>query len=354
MTTPDLIQQPALIVGIDAHQRTHHAVIIDTTGRRVADQEFAVSTDGYAALTAWALDHGIVTAWALESTGSYAAGLTRHLLVHGLGDVFEVNRPDKTVRARDGKNDPIDAEAAARAVLSGRATARPKVTTGVVESIRMLMLARNSAVKARTALYSQIRDLITTAPAEIHDTLIGMTAHKRVEIAAGYRPDPARLAEPVHAAKHALRALARRIRDLTEEIRAADKTLGKLVADTVPTLIAKHQIGTITAAQLLVTAGQNLDRMRNEASFAKLTGTAPVPASSGKTRRMRLSRGGDRQANKALHLIAVGRIRSHPETITYTQRRTRDGLGKKDIIRCLKRAIAREAYRALKTDLLRA
>lgn len=351
MTITHALTQPVIVVGVDTHQRTHHAVILDTTGGMLADREFPATAAGYQEMLEWAAGHGVIDRFGVESTGSYGAGLTRHLLLAG-AEVIEVNRPDKTVRSRDGKSDSIDAEAAARAVLSGRASARPKVTTGVIESIRMLLVARDSAVKARTSAISQLRDLVTTAPGEIHDTLIGLTSKARVVRAASLRPDMTRLTDPAQAVKLALRTLARRIQALTSEADDAEKILARLVADTVPTLIARPQIGTLTAAQLAVTAGQNLDRFRSEAAFAKLTGTAPLPASSGKTRRMRLNRGGDRQANRALYLIAIGRLRTHPETIAYTAKRKAEGLNPRDIIRCIKRAIARETYNALRHDLL--
>lgn len=349
--TTTLTSTQTIIVGVDTHQRTHHAVILGPDGARLAGGEFAATGPGHSALLEWAAGHGIIDRVGVESTGSYGAGLTRHLLAAGI-DVVEVNRPDKTTRARDGKSDPIDAEAAARAVLAGRATARPKVTTGVVETIRMLLITRDSAVKARTAAYSQLRDVITTAPADLHDTLITLTGPARVRKVVALRPDTTRLSDPAQAAKLALRTLGRRIQQLTEEITTIAKTLDRVVADTVPTLIARPQIGTLTAAQLVVTAGQNLDRFRSEAAFAKLTGTAPLPASSGKTRRMRLNRGGDRQANRALYLIAIGRLANDPDTIAYATRRQQENLTSRDIIRCLKRAIARETYNALRTDLL--
>ena len=340
-----------LVVGVDTHQRTHHAAVVDSAGRLLASEAFPASASGYAQLTGWANRFGNVSVFGVESTGSYGAGLTRHLLAAGY-PVNEVNRPDKTTRAHHGKSDPIDAEAAARAVLSGRATASPKITTGIVETVRMLKVSRDGAVKARTAAYSQLRDLITTAPDELRDALLPLTASARVSKAITLRPDTTRLHETPRAARYALRTIGRRIRDLDTEITTTDRTLDTLIADTVPTLVSHTQIGTQTAATLLVCAGENLDRFGNEAAFAKLTGTAPLPASSGKTRRMRLNRGGDRQANRALHLIAVGRLRSAPRTRDYATRRAAKGLTTRDILRCLKRAIARETYNALKTDLL--
>jgi len=340
-----------VVAGVDTHQQTHHAVVLDLDGRTLGNREFPAREAGYRGLLEWVAGFGVIDRIGVESTGSYGAGLTRLLLSAGI-DVVEVNRPDKTTRAMQGKSDPIDAEAAARAVLTGRATARPKLTTGVVEAIRALKVSRDSAVKHRTAAISQLRDLATTAPGQLHDQLIQLTASRRVTKAAGFRPDLTRLTDPVEATKLALRNLARRVQDLTAEIDATDNALEKLVNATVPTLVAKRQIGTQTAAQLVITAGENLHRFRSEATFAKLTGVCPIPASSGKTKRMRLNRGGDRQANTALHMIAVGRLKDHQPTIDYRHRRKAQGLSDKDIIRCLKRFIAREVYTALKTDLL--
>lgn len=349
--TLQTVTTQTVIVGVDTHQRTHHAAVIDGDGRRLGDAEFPATQAGHVALLDWAAGYGLIDVAGVESTGSYGRGLTQHLLAAGV-EVFEVNRPEKGVRFRDGKSDPLDAETAARAVLTGRATAIPKIATGVVESIRTLKVVRDSAVKNRTAAISQLRDLITTAPAILHDELISLTAKQRISRATNFRPDPARAREPEHAVKLALRTLARRITGLDAEIADIDKILDGLVTQTVPTLVAKPQIGTQTAAQLIITAGENLSRLRSEAAFAKLTGTAPLPASSGKTHRMRLNRGGDRQANKALHMIAVGRLRNHPATITYAARRQAEGLSKRDTLRCIKRYLARETYTALKNDLL--
>lgn len=346
-------QLPVVVVGVDTHQQTHHAAVLDDTGRVLADAQFPASEDGYRALTFWADTLGRVREYGIESTGSYGAGLARYVLAAG-GSVIEVNRPNVSERVRNGKSDPLDAVAAARAVLAGTATGRPKISTGIVETIRVLKTTRDGAVKARTAAMMQLRDLITTAPAPLRETLLPLTTTARVSKAAALRPDPARLADPAHAARMALRQIARRIQHLDDEIAEVDSQLDLLVRHTAPTLLARPQVGTQTAAQLLITAGENIDRFRSEAAFAKLTGTAPIPASSGKTRRMRLNRGGDRQANKALHLVAVGRLRSHPETRAYLERRTTEGLSKLDILRCLKRAIARETYHALRTDLLTA
>ncbi|MCW2490952.1 MAG: family transposase, partial [Frankiales bacterium] len=293
------VQIPLVTGGVDTHQLTHHAALLDSELNQIADREFAATSTGYQELVDWMAGYGRIAVVGVESTGSYGAGLTRHLLAAGI-EVVEVSGPEKATRVKQGKSDPIDAYCAARQVATGAVTGRAKVTTGIVEAIRMIKIPRDAAVRDRTRAYSQLRDLITTAPAPIHDELIAMTGHQRARRAAAYRPDPNRIHEPLQAAKQALRALAHRIGDLDAEIAAADKTLNTLTKQAVPSLLAMRQVGPQTSAQLLITAGENIDRMRTEATFAKLVGVAPLPASSGKTRRHRLNRGGDRHANSAL------------------------------------------------------
>jgi transposase len=344
---------PVVVAGVDTHQRTHHAAVLTESGILLGSREFCATRAGYQQLLDWVAGYGPITAIGVESTGSYGAGLTVHLLVAGV-EVIEVNRPDKATRARRGKSDAIDAESAARAVLAGTATARPKLKTGVVEAIRAIKVPRDRAVKDRTAAFGQLRDLITTAPSVIHDELIGLSGRRRVAKALGYRPDTARLEDPTQATKHGLRTLARRIRALDAEIDQADEVLAALTKRAAPTLLAMHQVGVQTTAQLVITAGQNIDRMRSEASFARLCGVAPIPASSGHTSsgRVRLNPGGDRQANCALYMIVTGRLATHPETQAYFDRRTSEHKTTAETIRCLKRHLARGIYRTLKTDLM--
>lgn len=237
-------------------------------------------------------------------------------------------------------------------MLAGTASARPKIKTGIVEAIRAVKIPRDSAVKDRTRAYSQLRDLITTAPEPIREQLLALSGKERAKKAAGFRPDQSRLHEPHHAVRQALRTLARRIHALDAEIAQADRALTALVERATPTLLAMPQVGIQTCAQMVITAGENLERMDSEARFAKLTGTAPIPASSGKTSRVRLNRGGDRQANCALHLVIIGRLSSDRATQDYLARRTAEGKEFMEITRCLKRYLARNIYRALRTDLM--
>jgi transposase len=343
---------PRIVVGVDSHKATHQAAVLDITGALLGNESFAASTAGYHELEAWLATLGTIECVGVECTGSYAAGLTRFFLERHI-DVFEVNTTHRATRARRGKDDAIDAEMAARKALSGEARARAKDTTGDIESIRLLKLSRESAVKARTVALLQIRDVLITAPAELREWIesAGGTRH-RVNRAGALRPDLERLGEPLQAAKFTLRQLSRRIRFLDEEISSLDRQLVALVERCAPHLLACCAIGTQHAAQLLITAGQNLERLTSDGAFARLCGVAPVPVSSGKTNRMRLHRGGDRQANRTLHLIAIARLRLDPKTQFYMARRRADGLSKMDVLRCLKRFIAREVYNALKLDLL--
>ncbi|GAA1000271.1 IS110 family RNA-guided transposase [Subtercola frigoramans] len=342
--------QPTIIVGVDAHKDTHHAVVLDSTGIRLADRKFSTTELGYRELLSWSTRFGLVDRIGVESTGTYAAGLTRSLRTAGI-DVMEVNTPHPHTRSRKGKDDAIDAEAAARKVLAGEAVAIPKDTTGTVESIRLLTVAKSSAVKARTACLVQLQDVLVTAPSDLRERITAATGRGKATQCAALRPDRSNLDDPYQAAKFTLRCLARRVIELEHEIGEIDCALEELVTRTAPTLLSRQGIGVSHAAQFLVTAGQNASRLGSEAAFARLCGVAPVPVSSGKTSRMRLHRGGDRQANRALHLIVVLRLRYDARTITYMERRRAEGLSKKDVMRCLKRFVAREIFNDLKTDL---
>lgn len=260
--------------------------------------------------------------------------------------MVDVDRPDRKARRVHGKSDPVDAYAAATAVLSGRAHGRPKTRDGIVEAIRSLRVVHRSAIKSRTQTINQIRTLIVSAPAGVRERLRGLPTHPVDAQLARSRPG-ADLANPTCAVRTALRRLARRYQHLTEEIAETDAELDPLVAQAAPGLVDLTGVGTETAAQLLITAGDNPDRLKSEASFAHLCGAAPISASSGRTNRHRLNRGGDRQANHALHTIALVRMRYDPRTRLYVARRTAEGVSKKDIFRCLKRFIAREVYKHL-------
>ncbi len=350
MTRTSTSQHRPVIGGVDTHADTHWAAALDGVGRLLGTRQFPANASGYADLAAWLAEFGTVSVVGVEGTSSYGAGLTRDLRGRG-ASVLEVNRPDRRLRAVRGKSDPIDAENAARRALATQDTATPKDTTTVVEAVRVLTVARSGAVKARAAALNQLKDLVTTAPESLRTTFKGEPLRRVAAASARLRPDRHDLADPLMATKTAMRSIGRRVNDLTDEITELDRQLAGLLALAAPHTMALFAISTQHAAQLLITAGGNPDRLSSEASFAALCGVNPIPASSGKTRRHRLNRAGDRKANRTLHMITVPRMRWHPPTRAYVQRRTDEGLSKREIMRCLKRYIAREAYHAIMADL---
>ncbi len=341
-----------VIGGVDTHKHTHYAAAIDDQGRLLGHQEFPANDAGYASLLAWMLAHGQLEAIGVESTGSFGATLTRALTKAGQR-VVEVNRPNRIARRMDGKSDRLDAEQIARAVLGQVSTAVPKTKTGVVEVIRTLRVTRTSAVKARTQTFNTLWGVMIGAPSPLRDELVVLTKRTLVNRCLGLRPetadlitlakDPDRLL--LAGVKASLRDLARRWKALDEEVKTLNRHIDALVRSAAPQLLELHGVGVEIAGQFLVTTGDNGDRIRNEAAFAKLCGVAPQPASSGRTSgRHRLSRGGDRAANSALYIVTIVRMRHHQPTRDYVERRTAEGLSKREIIRCLKRYIAREIY----------
>jgi transposase len=335
----------AITLGVDTHKDAHVAVALDGIGRHLGTVVVPTTEKGYCELIQWAEDLGNIERVGVEGTGSFGAGLTRFLIAKGI-EVREVVRPKRRDQYRSGKSDPIDAEAAARAVMAGSATSRPKGADGEVEMIRVLRTTRRSALKARTQAANQLKALLLTAPEKLRAELCELYTSKLVKRAACFRF--ARCPNDVAAAtKFALRSVARRYLRLSEEISELDEQLDRLVAEVAPELIAVEGVGTDTAASLLIAAGDNPERFRSEAAFAHLCGVAPIPASSGKIVRHRLNRRGNRDANRALYAIAFGRMRRDLRTRDYVARRTAEGKSKKEIIRCLKRYIARELYRII-------
>lgn len=341
-----------VVAGVDTHKLTHHCAVLDAdTGKLLGDQEFPATAVGYRRLLSWTRSFGELVKAGVEGTGSYGAGLQRHLQAHGV-TVIEVCRPNRQDRRRRGKSDPIDAINAARAVLSESATATPKRRDGYVEAVRQIRATRRSAVKARRAALHQIHGLLWCAPEDLRAKLSNYDRAALVTRCARLRvPTTGPADDPTMTARRMLRRLARRIQHLDEEIAEANAELKAILNTHTPNLLAVNGVGTEAAGQLLTTAGQNSDRLASEASLARLCGVAPIPASSGNTTRHRLHRGGDRDANCAIHLIVVNRLRWHEPTKRYLQRRTQEGKTKKEIIRCLKRAVVRELYRALQADL---
>ena len=332
-----------VIGGIDTHKDIHVAAVIDANGGLLGTEQFSTTRAGYRQLLTWMRRFGTVRCVGIEGTGSYGAGILRHLADAGVA-VVEVDRPDRAERRRKGKSDTLDAEAAARAALAGRRISVPKAKSGMVESLRVLRLTRATAVKARRVALQLLRNQIVSAADEVRDPLRHLTRLQLIRVCAAARPDSGGVRDPVIGTRLALRALARRIIELDDEVAALDELIEPLVREINPALVGALGVGVEIAGQLLVTAGDNPERMRSEAGFAMLCGVAPLPASSGKICRHRLNRGGDRAANSALHLAVITRMRLDERTKAYVARRTADGRSKREIIRCLKRDVARELY----------
>lgn len=338
-----------VVGGVDTHAATHCVAAVASTGTLLGTAEFLATAAGYGQLIEWLRGHGRVERVGVEGTGSYGAGLARALRTEGVVAI-EVARPDRRSRAMRGKSDPFDAEAAARAVLAGTATAVAKRGDGVIESIRQLRVARAGAVKAKTAALNSLHALIITAPSDLRAELEALSRARLLRRCAGFRPRLDRLHLPLEAAKCAMRSVAKRALELQAEADELHRQLAVLVARAAPKTAALLAFGPDTTAAVLIAVGDNPDRLRSEAAFARLCGTAPIPASSGKTNRHRLHRGGDRSANRALHVAVVVRLRYCQRTQAYMQRRRSDGLSKLDAMRCLKRFIAREVFNAIRAD----
>ncbi|WP_051899233.1 IS110 family transposase [Sciscionella sediminilitoris] len=330
-----------VVLGVDTHKDLHVAAVITALGVLVGSKAFPATSTGYRQLLAWARTFGTLRRAGVECTGSYGAALARHLAAEGM-QVIEVNQPDKATRRRRGKTDIIDAETAARAVLSGRATGSMKTGDGPVEMLRMFKLAKASAIKARTQTINQLKAVLVAADPVLREALSGLsnpTLFRRcVEL------PPTTPSDVTSAAVYTLRLLACRIRELTVEIRDLEHRITDAVTRHTPALLERPGIGPDSAAALLVTAGDNPHRLHSEASFSALCGASPIEASSGKTQRRRLNRGGDRQANAALYRIALSRLRWDQRTQNYLARRAAEGKTRRETIRCLKRYIAREIY----------
>lgn len=331
-----------VVAGVDTHADTHYAAMIRATGEHLAAAQFPATDAGYRALTEFITCRGTLLRVGVEGTNSYGAGLARHLRVENI-EVVEVIRPARQVRRMRGKSDEIDAYAAAHIALADNDAVTPNTAAGPVEAIRVTHAARRSAVKARTETIQQIKSLLVTAPEPIRAEYRVLTTGRLIDRLAASRPRSGD-DETAACTRVTLKRLAVRQQQLDAEIAGHEADLTRLVSTANPALTQAGGIGVITAAQLLATTGDNPDRISSEAAFAMLCGAAPIPASSGKTNRHRLNRGGDRAANCALHQIAINRLATDPATRAYAAKRTAEGKTNKDILRCLKRAIAREVF----------
>ena len=331
--------------GVDTHLDTHVAAVLDGTGGVLGVESFPTTPAGFTELHDWMIRFGDIERVGVEGTGAYGAGLARFLRGCGL-EVIEVDRPNRQARRQAGKSDPADAVEAARAVLSGRATGIAKTGDGAVEAMRALLIAKRSGREARISCLNQLRHLGFCGPDDLREAFRGVPRTALGARAAALRPR-VRGDDVAHATKIAMRTLGRRVLALDADNDELDALLAGLVHTTAPVLLGVYGVGVDTAAILLVAAGDNADRIRSEAAWAHLCGVAPLPASSGKITRHRLNRGGNRQANHALWRIVFTRLGSEPRTRDYLERRLAEGLSKREIIRILKRYVAREVYRHL-------
>ncbi|MER6270339.1 IS110 family transposase [Streptomyces sp900105755] len=337
-----------VVLGVDTHGEVHVAAVVSPLGKVLGTESFPATAAGYRRLLVWARKLGTVRRAGVEGTGTFGAGLSRYLLAQQV-QVYEVNRPDRTARRLLGKSDPLDAQAAARAVLSGRAKARAKTGDGPVHSARMFKLAKDSAVKARTQAINQLKAVLVIADPALRERLSSLGNHELFRTCARLSPHDgedggADENAVTEATRITLSLLARRIEQLTAQIDELNQRLTRLVERHAPQLLVPVGIGPDSAVTLLITMGDNPERLNTEASFAALCGVSPIEYSSGRRTSRRLNHGGDRQANAALHRIVFTRMRHDPRTQAYYERRTQEGKTRREIIRCLKRYAAREVF----------
>ena len=332
-----------IVGGVDTHKDLHVAAVVDEFGRVLAGQSFATTRHGYKQMLTWMRSFGSLQRIGIEATGTYGAGLLRYMQSAGV-EVLEVTAPDRHDRRQRGKNDDLDAQNAAHAAFAGKRTATPKSRDGMIEALRVLTACRKTAVAARRVALQMIQNTIVCAPDELRETLRRLTRMQLIRTLAAWRPDLADYRNVVSAYRITLKSLGRRYLELHNEIAALDTMIVSIVDELAPALVSRNSIGHGSAAQLLLTAGDNPQRLLSEASFAALCGVSPVPASSGKITRHRLNRGGDQAANSALHIIAIGRLRTELRTKAYVAKRIAEGHSKLEAIRCLKRYIAREVF----------
>ena len=346
-----LTEDAELIIGVDTHMDTHTAAICDARGRAVSQLQVPATTAGYVQLLDWvraaAGDRQVI--WAVEGTRHYGLGLARHLTSHGQ-QVSEIDCSRHIGKRRAGKSDPIDAVRAARELLARPWPAQMRAD-GDREALRLLMIDRDNAVQSTKTARTALAAVLVTAPAPLREQLRPLPRERRAKECAALTC-PADADRQTRILHQTLIRLGQRIAALAEEAAGLEAQITGIVEDMAPGLIAAEPgLGALSAAQILL-SWSHAGRIHSEAAFGMLSGTAPVPVSSGRTDRHRLNRLGDRQLNRAIHVIAVTRMRCHPPTIAYVQRRRTEGKTDKEIRRCIKRYLARHLYRTLSNGIL--
>lgn len=330
----DVTAYPAY-AGVDTHKDTNVLALLDPLCRVIGTWEFPTGEDGYAQLERAIGDPAVPVG--IEGTGSYGAGLTTHLKAAGY-DVYEVIRPKRAQRRR-GKSDPIDAIAAAKNLAAEEGLV-PKEFEGAADSVRWLMAVREQLVRHMTAMANSVKAMLVKAPDRIRRDYEGIETRDMMARLVSSRPKD--------ACRRSMRMLAKRWMEAKEDADALEEEIKSLVIKAYPALIGAEGVSAITAARLVVAVGSNPGRMKSEAAFSMLCGTSPIPASSGKTSgRHRLNRGGDRQANRAIHEIVRARMTFDGRTKDYIARKTSEGMTKKEAIRCLCRFVARDVFKLM-------
>lgn len=348
METPINMRSGYVVVGVDTHKHIHVAAVMDSVAGILDTLTIPTDTPGFAKLTAWAHTYGQILVFGIEGTGSYGAGLTSYLRRQG-HRVVEAGRPDRRLRRMNGKSDTLDAENAARAALAGMATATPKTADGTVEMLRQLKVVHGTAVKDRSAAMITLKAMLVHADDQLRASTNKMTQIKLARHLSRLRPSD--LTTVAGTLRYSLRALAGRWLFLDAQIKEIESKINALVTEYRPALLEQFGIGADTAAEILIVVGNNPERIKSEAAFAKLAGISPIPTGSGQTSgRHRINHGGHRQLNAAIYRTVIVRMQHHEPTKAYVTRRTAEGKSKRDIIRCLKRYVIREVYHLVKAQ----
>lgn len=334
-----------VVAGVDTHKDAHVLCVLDALGRKIDEAAFPATAEGYRDLARAIGDPGGCLVVGVEGTCSFGAGLTAHLLESGF-NVVEVLRPKRDKRRRGSqKNDFVDAERAARAAISGDGVSVPKSRNGWAEAARPALRAREILVRTQTKITNAVKSLVNTAPEPIRSKYSGLSGKKLMSALKRRRPATGdAVADVLMLSLSTLAAAWLEAEAKAEEL---ESHIERIVREKAPAMLEIDGCGALSAVELGLAAGDNPERMRSEASFAMLCGASPIEASSGKTVRHRLNRGGNRQANRALHSIVVSRMCSDERTSEYIARRVSEGKSKREAMRCLKRYVAREVYRAL-------